>query len=88
MASIVWDIQGVTMVNYLEEGCTLNGTYYAELRRQHQEFLTKRRRKLTRGDLLLQDNVPSCISQAALAAATKYSFGVIPFPVFSMCSSF
>ena len=31
MASIFWDYsQGVIMVDYLEEGCTINGACYAE----------------------------------------------------------
>ena len=53
MASIFWDSQGVIMIDYLEQGPTINGSYYAgELRRQHQEIAPKRRRKLT-GDVLL-----------------------------------
>ena len=37
------------MVDYLEEGRTINGAYYAkELRRLRQEILKKRRGKLTR----------------------------------------
>ena len=36
MASFFWDNQGVIMVDYLEEGRTINGAYYAEeLRLQH-----------------------------------------------------
>ena len=29
MSLIVWDSQGVTMIDYLEQGRTINGTYYA-----------------------------------------------------------
>ena len=29
MASIVWDSQGVIMIDYLEQGCTISGAYYA-----------------------------------------------------------
>ena len=44
-------------MDYLEEGHTKNGAYYAEeLRRQRQEIVKKRRGQLTRGVLLLQDN--------------------------------
>ena len=60
MASIFWDIQGVIIVDYLEERHTLNGAYYAkELRRLRQDIVEKRRGKLTRGVLLLQDNAPA-----------------------------
>ena len=42
MSSIVWDSQGVIMIDYLEQGCTINGAYYAgELRRLRQEIARK-----------------------------------------------
>ena len=60
MASIFWDNQGVVMVDYLEEGRTINVAYYAEeLRLLRQEIVRKRRGKLTRGVLLLHDNAPA-----------------------------
>ena len=38
MASIFWDSQGVIMIDYLEQGRTINGAYYAgELGPQLQE---------------------------------------------------
>ena len=71
MASIFWDCQGIIMVDYLEEGRAINGDYYAEvLRRLRQEIVKKRRGKLTRGVLLLQDNAPAHTSQVAMTAAT------------------
>ena len=67
MASIFWDNQRVIMVDYLEEGCTINGSYYAqELRWLHQEIVKKRR-----GVLLLQDNALAHTLQVAMAAATE-----------------
>ena len=39
MISVFWDNQEVIMVDYLEEGGTINGVYYAEeLRRLCQEI--------------------------------------------------
>ena len=71
MASIFWDCQGIIMVDYLEEGRAINGDYYAEvLRRLRQEIVKKRRGKLTRVVLLLQDNAPAHTSQVAMTAAT------------------
>ena len=74
MGSIFLDNQGVItrMVDYLEEGRTINGAYYAE------ELRGKRRGKLTRGVLLLQDNATARKSQAAMAAATECGFEVLP----------
>ena len=49
MASIFWDSQGVIMVDYLEEGCTINGAYCAEeLRQLHQEIWRKEEESLLR----------------------------------------
>ena len=46
MALIFWDSQWVIMVNYLEQGRTKNGAFYAgELRRLCQEIARKRREK-------------------------------------------
>ena len=60
------------MVDYLEEGCTINSAYYAEeLGQLHQEIVRKRQRKLTRGVLLLQDKATAHTSQVALYAATE-----------------
>ena len=54
------------MVDYLGKGRTINGTYYAEeLERLRQEIEKKRKGKLARGVLLLQDNAPAHTSQVA-----------------------
>jgi histone-lysine N-methyltransferase SETMAR len=43
MASIFCDSQGIIMIDYLEQGRTINGTLYAdELRRLCQEIASKR----------------------------------------------
>ena len=72
------------MVEYLEEGRTKNGAYYAEeLRRLSQEIVRMRRGKMTRGVLLLQDNAPAHTSQVAMVAVTEYGFKVLPHPPYS-----
>ena len=87
MASIFWDSQGVIMVDYLEEGHMMNGAYYAEEPRWlPQEIVKKRRGKLNRGVLLLQDNAPAHTSEIAMAAATKCSFVVVPHPPYMYSS--
>jgi hypothetical protein len=48
------------MIDYLEQGRAIKGTYYAdELGRLRQEIARKRRGKLTQCVLLLQDNAPA-----------------------------
>ena len=73
-ASIIWDSQGIIMVDYLEEGRTINGAYYAEELWWLRQEIIKTRCWLTRGFLLLQDNAPAHTTQVALANATKCSF--------------
>jgi hypothetical protein len=56
----VWNSQGIIMIDYLEQGHSINGTYYAdELRSLRQEIACKRRDKLTQGVLLLHDKCAS-----------------------------
>ena len=44
MASVFWDSQGVIVIDYLEQGRTINGAYYAgEFRWLRQEIARKRR---------------------------------------------
>ena len=55
------------MIDCLEQGRTIYSAYNAvELRRLRQEITRKRRGKLTRGVLLLQDNAPAHTSQVAM----------------------
>ena len=71
MASIFWNNQGEILANYLEEGGTINGAYYVEeLRWLCQGIVRKRREKLTRGILLLQDNA-SAHTLLQMNAASK-----------------
>ena len=41
---------------------------------------SKRRGKLTRGALLLQDNAPANTSQVVMTAATECGFEILPYP--------
>ena len=67
MASIFFfDSYRVVMVDYLEEGRTINAYYAEELKQLRQEIVKKRRGKLTRGVLLLQDTAPAQVAMAAV----------------------
>ena len=69
------------MIEYLEQGRTLNCAYYAgELRRLPQEIARKRRGKLTRGVLIFHNNAPAYTSQVAMTATTECGFEIIPHP--------
>ena len=72
------------MIDYLEQGCTINGAYYAgEMRSLRQEITRKRRGKLTCTVLLLQDNTPAHTSQVAMTAAIECRFEILPHPPYS-----
>ena len=72
------------MIEYLEQGRTIYGAYYAaEFRRLRQEIARKMGGKLTRGVLLLQDNASAHTSQVSMTAATECGFEVLPHPQFS-----
>ena len=82
--SIFWDSQGEIMIDYLQQGRMIDGAYYAgELRRLRQEIARKRRGKLTRGFLFLQDNAPVHTSQVAMTAATECGFEFLPHSQYS-----
>ena len=84
MAAFFWDSQGVITIDYLEQVRTINDAYYAaELGRLRQVIARKRRGKLTRGVLLLQENAPAHTSQVAMTAATECGFEVIPHTPYS-----
>ena len=81
MASIFWDSQGVIMIDYLEQGCTINSANFAgKLRWLRQEIARKRRGKLTCSVLLLQDNASANTSQVAMTAATECGFEILLHP--------
>ena len=84
MPSVFWDSQGVIIIDYLQQGRTINGVYYAaELKRLRQKIARKMRGKLTRGVLFLKDNVPTQTSQVAMTAATECGFEVLTHTPYS-----
>ncbi|CAF4944349.1 unnamed protein product [Pieris macdunnoughi] len=69
MASVFWDAEGIIMVEYLEKGATITGSYYADqIRRLREAIKQKRRGKLRAGVLFHQDNAPSHKAAVAMAA--------------------
>ena len=88
MTSIFWDCKVVIVLDYLEEGRTINGAYYAELKWLRQDLVKKRRGQLNRGVLFLQDTAPAQSSQVAMA---KLSFEVLSYspysPNLALCTS-
>jgi histone-lysine N-methyltransferase SETMAR len=84
MATIFWDSAGILLVDYLPRGRTMNGEYYADLIIQlRQAIVEKRRGKLSRGILLLQDNAPVHTAQVAKRAVRDMGFEELNHPPYS-----
>ncbi|CAK1592430.1 unnamed protein product [Parnassius mnemosyne] len=84
MASVFWDAQCIIMVEYLENGATITGSYYAEqIRRLREAFKEKRRGKLRAGVLFHQDNAPAHKAAVAMAAIQETGFELLEHPPYS-----
>ena len=84
VASILWNIQGVIMIDYFVQGRRINGAYEAgKLRRLRHEIARKRRGKLICIVLLLQDNAYAHTSQVDMTVATECGFEFLPHPPYS-----
>jgi histone-lysine N-methyltransferase SETMAR len=83
MATIFWDCEGILLIDFKERN-TVNGIYYASLlHRLRQEIKEKRRGKLARGVLLLQDNAPVHTAAIAKGAVRDCGFTEIEHPPYS-----
>ena len=72
------------MVDYLEHGRTITGEYYSQLLiRLREAIKLKRRGKLRKGVLMLQDNAPSHTSRLAIATLQQCGFELLPHPPYS-----
>jgi hypothetical protein len=63
MASIFWDSQEIIMIGYLEQGCSMNGTYYEdELKRLRKEITRKRKgsMRFATARQCASSQIPSC----------------------------
>ena len=84
MALVFCDANGIVMVDCLQKGHTINGTYNASLLRQLREYIKlKGQGKLSKGMLFHQDNVPVHKPAIQLAAIKKNVFELIENPPYS-----
>jgi len=84
MATILWDCEGILLIDYLPKGTTMNGQYYADLiTRLRSVVVEKRRGKVSRSVLLLQDNIPVHTSKVSKAALRKTGFKEIDHSPYS-----
>jgi len=72
------------VVDYLEQGKTITGDYYASLLVKLRDAIKdKRRGKLRNGVLLLHDNTPSHSSRVAVASVKQCGFELLSHPSYS-----
>nr|XP_060623585.1 histone-lysine N-methyltransferase SETMAR-like isoform X2 [Anolis sagrei ordinatus] len=81
MVSVFWDKEGVLLVDYLQNGSTINARYYIELLDQLKAALqAKRRGKLSKGILFLQDNASAHTAQETMAKLVELGFQLVDHP--------
>lgn len=89
MATVFWDCEGVILVDFFKKPLDsknkgMDGAYYAKLVHKLRELLPiKRRGKLARGVLLLQDNARIHTTREVRAVLDKYKFELVPHPPYS-----
>lgn len=84
LASIFWDKDGIILTDYLEQGGSITGAYYTELlTKLRNKIVEKRRGKLSKGVLFLQDNAPAHKSLIALQKINEMCFELIDHPPYS-----
>lgn len=84
MASVFWDCRGVILLDFLPQGSTITGQYYATLLEQLAQNLNTKRCGLRKnGILLLHDNAPAHASVKATTSAKELGFKILPHPPYS-----
>lgn len=84
MATIFWDCEGILLIDYLPKGTTMNGEYYVGLlTKVRQAVIEKRRGKISKGVLFLQDNAPVHTAQIARRALRETGFEELNHPPYS-----
>lgn len=84
LASIFWDKDGVLLTDYLQKGQTINAEYYCNLLAQLKEALKEKRRgKLRKGILFLQDNAPAHKATRTSDVLKDLGFKCIEHPPYS-----
>ena len=72
LASILWDQNGILLIDCLPKGQTINAEYYSSLPVQLKDILKEKRSgKFTKGFLILHNNAPA---HRALANQKKLAF--------------
>ena len=84
MATVFWDAEGVIMVDFLEQGCTINSVQYVTtLKKTSSRLHRVRPTKAIADALLLHDNARPHTSRHTTAEIVKIGWEVLPHPPYS-----
>ena len=84
MATVFWDCEGIILIDYKEKWRNITGQYYSLILNKLKEAIKEKRRgKLAKGVLLLQDDTPVLKSRVAMAALHTHGFESLVHPPYS-----
>ena len=84
MATVFWDSHGVVLIDYLEQGRTITGEYYASLLDQLKDAIKAKRPHLAKKKVLFhQDNAPAHTSTVVAAKLHNLHFEVLAHAPYS-----
>lgn len=84
MALVFWDMEGVLMTKWVQEGATVTAAYYCQALTELKETVKRERRgKWTRGVLLQHDNARPHTAVQTSATIRQLGFELIPHPPYS-----
>lgn len=84
MATVFWDCKGVVLIDFLEHGRTITGSYYASLLDQLNDAIKVKRPHLAKKKVLFhQDNAPAHASHIVGAKLHELGYEVLPHAPYS-----
>jgi len=84
LASIIWDQDGIFLIDYLPKGQTISAKYYSSLLVQLNDVLKEKRcGKVTKGVLILHDNAPAHRALATQKKLAYLGFHYVDHPSYS-----
>lgn len=84
MMTVFWDMKGPLLIHYTPKGQTVNSDSYCELLRDLKpKIKTKRRGKLSKGVLLLQDNARPHTAGKTIQCIQDLGFELLEHPPYS-----
>ena len=84
MATVFWDSHGIILIDYLQNGKTITGAYYASLLDKLKAELAEKRPHLQKKKILFhQDNAPSHTLSTAMAKIYELRFELLDLPPYS-----